>query len=154
MDYTTEQARVTEARVTADVAGLEKRVDMMDASNKELKTELLGALKDMKTELLMRADKTDASIQGVKTELKSDMQKLESNGKDVKTELKADIQGVKTELKADIQGVKTELKDVKVRMDRLEIIIGAVTMVAGIVQYINSNTEGIGKWLGKWPGGG
>lgn len=170
VDYTANQARLT-----AEVAGLEKRVDKTDASiqgvktelkaeiqgvktelkkeilmladktdasNKELKTELLGALKEMKTELLMRADKTDASIQELKTEIKTDIQ-------GVKTELKSDIQ----KLESDGKDVKTELKDVKGRMDRFEIIIGAVTIVAGAFQYINSNAEGIGKLLGKWPGG-
>ena len=84
LEYTREQARVT-----ADVAGLEKRADKTDASIKELKTEIMIGFEGVKTEL-------KSAIEGIRT----------------------DMQGVKTELKGDMQEVKTELKDVRGRMTR------------------------------------
>ena len=82
LDYTREQGRVT-----ADVAGLEKRADKTDASIKELKSELL-----------MRADKTEASIQDVVKEIKSEMKQL-----------KTELVGAATEIKTDAKELKSEL---------------------------------------------
>ncbi len=136
------QCTSEQARVTADVAGLEKRADKTDDSIQELKMELVGAVKEMRTELV-------GTVKELKTEVKSEMQGMKTELKSDMREIKNEMQEMKTELRSDVREIKSDNKDVKERMQRIEIIIGAVVAAASIWQYINTNAESIGKWLGK-----
>ena len=115
-------------------------LDFTAAQLTRVETRLADDIKGLRIELMKRADATDAAFA------------KRADAMDAAFAKRADATDVAmADLKKD---VKKDAEEVKGRLVRLEILIGAATAFSAFVQYFLSNSEGAQKWLGKLSGGG